>query len=260
MTEANRTGLNLDIKNLSISFERDKVKTPVIGDLSFKVSPGEIVAICGPSGIGKSTLVRVIAGLLAPDSGEVFIDGTPTKGPIKNLGFVTQDYSRSLFPWLTVAKNVALPFKGSEISKSERMSRALESLSEVGLSDASNLYPWQLSGGMQQRVALARALVVKPRLLILDEPFASLDVYVRLELEDLVSDLVQSHGTTTLLVTHDIDEAIYMGDRAIVLTGKPANITLDLAVNLPHPRTQLETRSTSAFLELRNQLHASIRL
>jgi NitT/TauT family transport system ATP-binding protein len=252
-------GLTLDVRDLTVTYQRSGIERIVIQGLSFHIGAGEIVSICGQSGIGKSTLVRTIAGLVPPSQGKVLIDSKQVTEPIENLGFVTQDYSRSLFPWLSVEKNVALPFKGKGVSKPERIERVKEALAEVGLSDSSRLYPWQLSGGMQQRVAIARALVVRPRLLILDEPFASLDVYVRLELEDLVSNLVQSHKTTTLLVTHDIDEAIYMGDRVLVLGDSPANLTLDLAVNLNRPRIQMETRSNPAFLNLRNQLHASIR-
>ncbi len=253
------SGVTLQVNDLAISFSRNGQDVPVIDGLSFDVSAGEILAVCGQSGIGKSTLVRSIAGLISPHRGEISIDSNVVREPIENLGFVTQDYSRSLFPWLSVEKNVALPFKGREISKAERKVRVSQALAEVGLEDSARLYPWQLSGGMQQRVAIARALVVKPKLLILDEPFASLDVYVRLELEDLVLNLVQTHGTTTLLVTHDIDEAIYMADRVIVLSGTPADSTSDISVNLPRPRVQMETRSNPAFLQLRNQLHASIR-
>lgn len=252
-------GVNLEVRDLSVTLTQGGVDSTIIDNLSFQIGAGEIVVICGQSGIGKSTLVRTIAGLIPPKQGQVLIDSTIVREPIENLGFVTQDYSRSLFPWLTVTKNVALPFKGKDLPKKERETRVKEALEEVGLADAYRLYPWQLSGGMQQRVALARALVVKPKLLILDEPFASLDVYVRLELEDLVADLVRTHGTTTLLVTHDIDEAIYMGDRALVLAGSPANLSFDLPIDLERPRVQMETRSNPVFLQLRNQLHASIR-
>ena len=253
------SGLNLVVKNLGVSYIRKNSSTSVIENLSFEVNPGEVVAICGLSGIGKSTLVRTIAGLVRPSQGEVLIDSQVINGPIESLGFVTQDYSRSLFPWLTVEKNIALPFKGKDISASERKSRVQAAIEEVGLTESARLFPWQLSGGMQQRVAIARALVMKPKFLILDEPFASVDVYVRLDLEDLVSNLVHSHGTTTLLVTHDVDEAIYMADRVLVLSGSPAQLSLDLSVNLKRPRVQMQTRSDATFLTLRDQLHASIR-
>jgi len=253
------SGLNLVVKDLAVSYLRKNSTTAVIENLSFEVSPGEIVAICGLSGIGKSTLVRTIAGLVSPSHGEVLIDSQIVSGPIESLGFVTQDYSRSLFPWLSVERNIALPFKGKDISSAERTSRVKAAIEEVGLTQSARLFPWQLSGGMQQRVAIARALVMKPKFLILDEPFASVDVYVRLELEDLVSNLVHSHGTTTLLVTHDVDEAIYMADRVLVLSGSPAKLSLDLSVGLKRPREQMETRSNPTFLKLRDQLHGSIR-
>jgi len=254
-----RSGLNLEIRSLSVSYIREAAESTVIRDLSFEVSSGEIVAICGLSGIGKSTLVRTIAGLVNPSRGQVLIDSQVISGPVENLGFVTQDYSRSLFPWLSVEKNLALPFKGKQINKLERQRRIEEVLEEVGLTGSARQFPWQLSGGMQQRVAIARALVMKPKLLILDEPFASVDVYVRLELEDLVSDLVLSHGTTTLLVTHDVEEAIYMADRVLVLSGTPAQLSTAIDVQLKRPRIQVETRSNPAFIKLRDQLHASIR-
>jgi NitT/TauT family transport system ATP-binding protein len=259
MKAGDESGINLSVRNVSVSYFRDAEDIQVIQDFSLDVKSGEIVSICGASGVGKSTLVRTIAGLVKPSAGTIEIESVKVNEPIENLGFVTQDYSRSLFPWLTVGKNVELPFKGKGITKEERESRINKVLEEVALIDVAHRYPWQLSGGMQQRVAIARALVMRPKLLILDEPFASIDVFVRLELEDLVLNLVRNHHTTTLLVTHDIDEAIYMGDRVVVLGGAPASLTLNLDINLDWPRSQLETRSDKRFLELRRQLHGSIR-
>jgi NitT/TauT family transport system ATP-binding protein len=254
-----KVGFELTVRDLSVTYSDKNSSKRVFENIGFSVKPGEVVALCGLSGVGKSTLVRTIAGLVKPSQGEVIIDSQIITEPISEMGFVTQDYSRTLFPWLTVEKNITLPFKRTDISKSERSSRAKDAMEEVGISAVANSYPWQLSGGMQQRVAIARALVMKPKLLILDEPFASVDVYVRLELEDLVSSLVHNHGTTTLIVTHDIDEAIYMADRVLVLSGAPANVSLELAVDLARPRAQMPTRSDSHFLKLRDTLYASIR-
>ena len=252
-------GFEIAVKNLGVAYQELATTITVFEDLNFQVNSGEVVAICGLSGVGKSTLVRTIAGLIEPRSGQVEINSEKVTKPISKAGYVTQDYSQTLFPWLSVEKNVALPFKGKSIAKEARSTRVREVLEEVGIQEFAQLYPWQLSGGMQQRVAIARALVVRPQLLILDEPFASLDVFIRFELEDLVSNLVQKHGTTTLLVTHDIEEAIYMADRILVLRGTPAEISRDIQVSISRPRDQRRTRSSPEFLNLRDQLYESIR-
>ena len=249
-------GFKISVRKVSKDFGID---SKVLSNISFDVASGEIVAICGLSGVGKSTLLRIVSGLIAPTKGEVRIDGKVVTKPSIEMGFVTQDYSRSLFPWLNVGKNVALPFKGHDISKSERNLRVQEALASVGLEGKSNSYPWQLSGGMQQRVAIARALIMKPRLLILDEPFASVDAYVRLELEDLVADLVEKSQVTTIIVTHDIDEAIYLADRVIALSDSPATVTMELAIKLKRPRTQMITRSDPKFLKLRETHYKGLR-
>jgi NitT/TauT family transport system ATP-binding protein len=175
------------------------------------------------------------------------------------MSFVSQDYSRSLFPWLTVTKNVALPFRGKGIAKKEIEIQVANVLAEVGLSNFSRSYPWQLSGGMQQRVAIARALVTRPRLLLLDEPFASVDAHTRFELEDLVLNLVHELNATTIMVTHDIDEATYMSDRVFVMTGSPASFTTEIDLKLPKPRSQSATRSHSDFLTIRDELYKNLR-
>jgi NitT/TauT family transport system ATP-binding protein len=175
------------------------------------------------------------------------------------MSFVSQDYSRSLFPWLTVSKNVALPFRGKDIAKKEIQIRVAKVLAEVGLSNFSDSYPWQLSGGMQQRVAIARALVTRPRLLLLDEPFASVDAHTRFELEDLVLNLVNEINATTVMVTHDIDEATYMSDRVFVMTGSPATFTTEIDVKLSKPRSQSVTRSLPDFLSVRDDLYKNLR-
>jgi NitT/TauT family transport system ATP-binding protein len=249
----------LSVESLSKSFPHEDRDVEVLKNVDFEIIDGEIVAVCGLSGVGKSTFLRLLAGLIPPTSGTVKIDGNVVIRPPEKLGFVTQDYSRSLLPWLTVFGNVAMPFRGQEISKNERSSRVQEMLVAVGLADAAKYFPWQLSGGMQQRVAIARALVVQPKLLLLDEPFASVDAHVRMELEDLVAELVRSHGITAILVTHDIDEAIYMADRVLVLSGSPAKVSLEIKVALPHPRNQIETRSDERFISLRKKLYLGLR-
>ena len=249
----------IELNKLSKSYANGKSELLVLNDVSLEVKDGEFLAICGRSGIGKSTLLRIVAGLIAPTSGWVKIEGGLVTEPPESMGFVTQDYSRSLLPWFSVEKNVALPFKRSNISKAEKKTRVESVLSAVGLSDFAKFYPWQLSGGMQQRVAIARALVLNPKLLLLDEPFASVDAQIRLELEDLIADLVSQKQITTIIVTHDIDEAIYLSDRVVLLSDHPASIGKIIPVNLKRPRSQIETRSDPKFIKIRTQLYSALR-
>lgn len=259
MSTERSTGASVEVKDVSKAYPVSAGTRSVLSGITFGVKPGEILGICGLSGVGKSTLLRIIAGLIPSTSGEVMIDGEIVIKPGLGIGYVTQDYSRSLFPWLNVAKNVSLAFKSSSVSKQEQKAKVAEILNSLGLADSERLFPWQLSGGMQQRVAIARALVNQPSLLLLDEPFASVDAHVRLELEDLLAKLVEDFGVTTILITHDIDEAIYLSDRVITLTGAPAQIGLELTVDLQRPRTQTSTRSSVQFSEFRNKLYLGLR-
>ncbi|MCP3804160.1 ABC transporter ATP-binding protein [Allokutzneria sp. A3M-2-11 16] len=221
-----------------------------IDRLSFTVAAGELVCIVGPSGCGKSTLLRTLSGLVASTTGHVALHGDEVRGVPDDLAVVFQDYSRSLFPWLTVQRNVEFPLK-RKVSRAERRARAAEALEWVGLSGAGAKYPWQLSGGMQQRVAIARALAYRPALLLMDEPFASVDAQTRFELEDLLLRVRREHDTTILLVTHDIDESVYLGDRVLVLSKSPATIVANLKVDLPAERDQITTRESDTFVALR---------
>src|SRR4051794_3987584 len=198
-------------------------------DVSLEVAEGELLSIVGPSGCGKSTLLRCIAGLIRPGEGRVVLNGTEITDVPDNLAVVFQDYSRSLLPWLSVRDNVALPLRRRGKPKEERRSAAQNALATVGLAGAAHKYPWQLSGGMQQRVSIARALAYNPALLLMDEPFGSVDAQTREDLEDLVL-LVRGEGMTILLVTHDIDESVYVGDRVAVLSGAPGTVIADLPV------------------------------
>jgi NitT/TauT family transport system ATP-binding protein len=255
----NKVGSEVVISDLGISFVTHKNSREIFGNINVKVAPGEFVSICGLSGVGKSTFLRLIAGLITPTQGSVVVDGQMINAPSKSMSFVSQDYSRSLFPWLTISKNVGLPFRGKEFEKSEIHERIEKALTDVGLIEFAKSYPWQLSGGMQQRVAIARALVTRPQLLLLDEPFASVDAHTRFDLEDLVLDLAHEINATVIMVTHDIDEAIYMSDRVLVLTGSPARFTSEVEINLPTPRTQSVTRSHPDFLRIRDELYKSMR-
>ncbi|QIZ35690.1 ABC transporter ATP-binding protein [Saccharopolyspora sp. ASAGF58] len=225
-----------------------------IADLTFQVRTGELACIVGPSGCGKSTMLRSISGLIKPTAGDVRLDGTPVNGVPADLAVVFQDYSRSLFPWLSVRSNVEFPLRSRGLSKAERRSRADEVLEWVGLGAAAKKYPWQLSGGMQQRVSIARALACRPSLLLMDEPFASVDAQTRFELEDLLLRVRKQFDSTVLLVTHDIDESIYLADRVFVLSKSPASIVADLEIPLGDERDQITTRESETFVYLRSEV------
>jgi NitT/TauT family transport system ATP-binding protein len=225
-----------------------------LSELTFDVAQDQLACIVGPSGCGKSTLLRCIAGLLAPTAGTVTLHGDVVTEVPGDLAVVFQDYSRSLFPWLSVRGNVEFPLRTRVPGRGARRARAMEALEWVGLTDAAGKYPWQLSGGMQQRVSIARALASQPALLLMDEPFASVDAQTRGELEDLLLRVRREHGSTVLLVTHDIDESVYLGDRVLVLSKSPATIVADLTVDLPARRDQITTRGSSTFVELRTEV------
>jgi NitT/TauT family transport system ATP-binding protein len=232
--------------------------TLAIEHISLGVRMGEFVSIVGPSGAGKTTLLKTICGLLAPSGGMVSLHGRAIDRPPPEMVLVFQDYGRSLYPWLTVLGNVRFPFKTKKINTLEELDRVREAIKAVGLERFTNHYPWQLSGGMQQRVAIARAVAFKPEILLLDEPFASVDALTRADLEDLTLDLRKHYGITMVLVTHDIDEAVYLSDRVFVLSPPPGEIVAEVFVDLPHPRDQVKTRSEQEFIELRNGIRALI--
>src|SRR5690606_3775767 len=232
---------------------------PIFRDLNFAVAAGEFVCIVGPSGVGKSTLLQCLTGLLGATEGDVTFEGATVSRPPEGMAIVFQDYSRSLLPWMTVLDNVALPLRSAGVRKAERRRRAEEALGEVGLQDVTDSYPWQLSGGMQQRVAIARALASRPRVIVLDEPFASVDAQTRADLEDLMLRVRDHLGLTVMLVTHDIDEAVYLADTVLVLSGRPAKIESMVAVDLPAPRDQLTTKALPRFAELRSEVYAMVK-
>src|SRR5215470_6302273 len=238
----------LTVENLRHAYSPERT---AIAELSFSISAGEFVAIVGPSGCGKTTLLKAVAGLIKPTAGTIKLQETVISGVPEGLAMVFQEYSRSLMPWLTVHANAALPLHYKPIDRAERESRVNKSLEAVGLSAAREQYPWQLSGGMQQRVAIARALAYEPKVLLMDEPFASVDAQTRADLEDLVADVQHRFSMTILMVTHDIDESVYLGQRVLVLSQSPTHVQDDLEINLPDQRDQLETRGDSRFSELR---------
>lgn len=249
----------LQVQGLHHQFTTSDHDSVAVRDLSFTVEAGQLACIVGPSGCGKSTLLRCIAGLIEPSGGDVRLHGDPVTGVPEDLAVVFQDYSRSLFPWLSVRHNVEFPLRWRGLSRLERRERAEEALGWVGLVDAGRRYPWQLSGGMQQRVSIARALASRPALLLMDEPFASVDAQTRFELEDLLRRVQRERDSTVLLVTHDIDESVYLGDRVLVLSSSPASIVADLPVHLPANRDQIDTRESAEFVALRGEVARLLR-
>ncbi|MEU6253657.1 ABC transporter ATP-binding protein [Streptomyces sp. NPDC047043] len=232
----------------------------VLHDITLTVPDGQLLCVVGPSGCGKSTLLRTVAGLRPAHEGTVTVDGAPVTGVPDRLGVVFQDYGRSLFPWLTVRDNVALPLRRRGLPRAGRRAEAERILERVGLDGAGRRHPWQLSGGMQQRVAIARALVHRPSLLLMDEPFGSLDAQTREDLEDLLLEVHRTEGTTIVFVTHDIDESVYVGDRVVVLSPGPAShVVLDLPVGLPGKREQIATRGLPEFVALRTEVGRAVR-
>jgi NitT/TauT family transport system ATP-binding protein len=230
-----------------------------LDEVSFVTQPGELLCLVGPSGCGKTTLLRCISGLLRPTRGTIRIDGDVVTAPPRATALVFQDYSRSLLPWMTVHANVVLPLKAHRVPRRERDQRAERALASVGLDGRGHMYPWQLSGGMQQRAAIARALAYEPEILLLDEPFASVDAQARADLEDLLLDVWQRTGLTVVLVTHDIDEAVYLADRIVVLSASPSRVKETMRVSLPRPRNQIGTKELPEFVQMRAQVFASIK-
>ncbi|MFE9603045.1 ABC transporter ATP-binding protein [Streptomyces hokutonensis] len=248
----------LDIRGLRKTYQGSGRQVEAVRDLTFTVKAGELVCLVGPSGCGKTTLLKCMGGLLSPTSGEVLLDGVPVTGPPPGMAIVFQEYGRSLFPWMRVAENVELPLKEKGTPKAKRRELVTDALRSVGLPDAADAYPWQLSGGMQQRVAIARALAYEPQVLLMDEPFAAVDAQTRADLEDLVRLLWQERGITVLFVTHDIDEAVYLGERVVVLSASPTVVQDELYIDLPDERDQLHTRVSPRFTELRTHVYEQI--
>jgi NitT/TauT family transport system ATP-binding protein len=234
--------------------------TLAIADLTVSTGRGEFLSIVGPSGAGKTTLLKCVCGLLPLSGGSVLLDGRPVVAPPPEMALVFQDYSRSLYPWLSVLRNVLFALeKKRDLGAAARAALAEEMLDAVGLKAFSHHYPWELSGGMQQRVALARALAYQPQILLMDEPFASVDAQTRTDLEDLLLALWKQFSITILFVTHDIEEAVYLADRVLVLSPSPARVIGEFPVELPRPRDQIRTRSSPRFMELRAALYHAIK-
>jgi NitT/TauT family transport system ATP-binding protein len=244
------------VKDFGLSYDTLEGAVEAVRDASIHVDPGEFVSIIGPSGCGKSTLLNAVAGFLKPTRGEVAVDGDPIARPSADRGMVFQQYS--LFPWKTVRENVefGLKMKGMERSKRETSARTLLGL--AGLLAFENQYPENLSGGMKQRVGIIRALATGPKVLLLDEPFGSLDAQTRLIMQQILTNMWQRLKTSVLFVTHDIDEAIFLSDRVYCMTARPGTIKAEIAIPLGRPRQQSMMMS-SEFLALRRGLMSLIR-
>jgi NitT/TauT family transport system ATP-binding protein len=245
----------LEISGLAKSYG----DTEAIRDIGFGISEREFVCVVGPSGCGKTTLLKCIAGLLAPSGGHVELRGERVAGPPEGMALVFQEYSRSLLPWLSVRGNVILPLRHKRLAKDERARLVEEAVGAVGLTPFIGRYPWELSGGMQQRVAIARALAYQPQILLMDEPFASVDAQTRGDLEDLILQVRERFGVTILFVTHDIDESVYLADRIVVLGPSPTSVKEILPVELPHPRDQVDTKELPEFARLRAHVYRLIK-
>jgi NitT/TauT family transport system ATP-binding protein len=246
-----------EFERVSLSYSLRDGKRAVLQDLSFTVGDGEILTICGASGTGKTSLLRILAGLTLQSSGSASFRDVPITGPPEGIALVFQDYGNALLRWRTVARNVALGIerhaKGQALRK-----QVMDALCLVGLQKYADDYPWQLSGGMQQRVQIARALALKPSVLLMDEPFAALDAMTKASLQDELLRVRQQTGASIVFITHDIEEAVYLGDRVVVLRGTPATLAASFDVDLPAPRSQLTTRELPAFLALRHRIHDAI--
>jgi NitT/TauT family transport system ATP-binding protein len=234
----------LEVERVSKRFDTAEGSFVAVDDMSFAVRSGEFLSVIGPSGCGKSTLFNIIGGLLSGYEGRVSVGSTIVTGPHPSIGMVFQE--ESTFPWRTVIENVAFPLEITGVPKAERLGRARHFIELVGLAGFERSYPAELSGGMRQRVAIARTLVSEPRILLMDEPFASLDEQTRLLLGDKVLQIQQALAQTTLLITHNITEAVQLSDRVLVMTYRPGRLKRIVAIDLPRPRTS-EVVGSDAF-------------
>jgi ABC-type nitrate/sulfonate/bicarbonate transport system ATPase subunit len=248
---------SLSCHDVAVTLPGSSGPVDILRDVRFSVARGEFVSILGTSGSGKTTLLRVLGGLLPASAGKVHWHGVEVTGPPADVVTVFQDYTNSLLPWRTVRRNVALGIEG-KVSKAEREERVNSALSMVGLQQRADEYPWRLSGGMQQRVQIARALAMRPRVLLMDEPFGALDAMTKASLQDQMQQVQELTGTTVVFVTHDVEEAVYLSDRVLVLQGGPARIGLSLEIPLRRPRHQVTTKEGADYLELRHEVYAAL--
>jgi NitT/TauT family transport system ATP-binding protein len=246
----------IELRNVSLTFQRGESSLEVLRDISLTVQPGEFVCIVGPSGSGKTTLLRLLDGLLAPTSGEILIGGKAVRGPGPDRGFVFQ--SDRLLPWRTVLDNIAFSLEARGVGKKQARDRAHELVRVTGLDGFEGHYPFEISGGMRQRVNLARALAPEPAILLMDEPFAALDAQTREVMQLELTTIWSKDRRTVVFVTHQLDEAVYLADRVVVLGSRPGRLREVVVVDVPRPRT-LETKRGPRFVELVDQMWLMIR-
>jgi NitT/TauT family transport system ATP-binding protein len=249
---------SVEVEDLSVVFKRRDQYGPllVLESTSFKINPGEFVCLLGPSGCGKSTILNLIAGFLKPTRGQVLVDGQPVKKPGADRGFVFQQYS--LLPWKTTFENVEFGLKIRGVSRTERIELVNDYLNRVGLYKHRHSYPHQLSGGMQQRASIVRALVNSPSVLLMDEPFAALDAQTRHMMQELLLNIWSDLKSTVIFVTHDIEEAVFLSDRILVMGVRPGRIKESVVVNLDRPR-HIDTILSPNFVNLNRQVFELIR-
>ncbi len=255
MTGANPSGNALiEFRGVSHAFGT----RPILENINLAIAPSEFVCMVGPSGCGKTTLLRMVGGLQTPQRGEVIYAGKRVTEPAREIAFMFQDYSKALLPWRNAAGNVSLALEAGRVPRAARPPRIRELLEKVGLGGHAEQFPIQLSGGMQQRLQIARCLAQEPSVLLMDEPFGALDAMTRQSLQDELLRIIKTSRTTALFVTHDLEEAIYLGDRVVALRPNPGRVAQIFEVKLPQPRNQLATREHPEFLRLRHEIFSFI--
>jgi NitT/TauT family transport system ATP-binding protein len=249
----------LTLRGVSKTYQFGKQTTDALFGIDLTVAAGSFVSIIGPSGSGKSTLLQIAAGLLAPSSGDVLFHDRAVDGPPPGMIYVFQQYEKSIFPWRTVAQNIAFGIEDrANIPKDVVRERCARYLDLVGLTGSEEHFPRQLSGGMQQRVAIARALVCEPDVLLMDEPFSAVDALTRAALQDLLLEVRERLGITVLFVTHAVEEAVYLSTHVVALTRAPARVDTAVEIDLPFPREQIATRESAEFIAYRHSLLSRI--
>lgn len=250
----------LEISGLTKTFANARADAPRVGvldDVSFSISRNQFVCLLGGSGCGKTTLIKIVAGLIEPDAGEIKIEGCAVRGPGPDRSLVFQNYG--LLPWRSVLGNVELGLEIRGLARARRRQICREYIDRVGLTGFENHYPHQISGGMQQRVGLARALSKDPKILLMDEPFAAVDMQTREKLQEELLGIWWSMKTTVLFVTHSIEEAVYLGDRVMVMSARPGRITADIATELPRPRTDSDVKSSARYAEVQRLVRIALK-
>ena len=245
----------VSVRGLALSFgSQGQGRRLVLSEIDLDVREGEFLSIVGASGSGKTSLLRILAGLIRASAGEVLFQGEAITGPSRERAIVFQDYAKALLPWRTVKANIALGLEARGLARQAQTTITADLLDRTGLAHAADNYPAQLSGGMQQRVQIARCLAQQPKILLMDEPFGALDALTRQSLQDEILFLAADRRMTVVFITHDLEEAIYLGDRVVVLGGAPARVMEAVEIDLPRPRNQLTTREDPRFLAHRHRL------